>query len=1077
MNKASILQSRVSKFLGFSVKFVINFLIQQLFQAYDEESLITPPGFQVIHSGIWGELSIGSDLMEEHESTNPSFISTTPNPTYPGPDRRRRSRSLSTPTSIPPDTVHPQNIPSSAELAHPPPSSPPDYQPSADASIGLQPGLGEERTSWLTSQHLPAGPQAQTPSLQLERHGQSSQQHSQRTESVGIPALGTSNYYPWVQPIPQFMNRPQGSTSPTGPRPFQPFEDYSPFSPPTSAVGPSPSTGLQHSNLQTPLSPYPIHSPSVHIYPYSYNPGAFPMSPFQHPAPYGGHPYPQYGSPPSQSQSMWWYVPQGLPHQFGNQPYYSPHPPLPPPPPLSSLNPHTPPAHPPAEAPYHISSPISPVGSSPAPGAVRTRSFSSPSVPRPPPNEEARLSGVHYGADRPLMRYPFRPNPPTVRSEWVMWVGNVPSDASYDELWQFFHTPPDNSAPQRDPPSVGIMSMFIISRSCCAFVNFETEEQLQSAVARFDGKILRPDEPKSSPLVCRIRRPDDHYKSGVAGQRGTGMHTKWVREKKQGTPGRHDNHARSASESRISSDAVGTMLSDLSEERQGQEVSGSSGSYASTDSSILSKYFPQRYFILKSLMQEDLNISVQKGLWATQRHNEGVLDQAYRTSKDVFLIFSVNQSGEWYGYARMAGPIRRGEPRVAWSTQRPVLPARRSGSGGASSSEPKYAAGRQQQQGRRSSDPNMFFKPGERRLVDQSPQPMSSTEEAKAILTSSADVTSPNSPPVMESPTIESQPPVEVAQVRHSAPAQIGGARADISLQSPPTKHSLDQHLQAIPSQERQAAKEGLRVMIPMLFSGPDAASMPSSTSADMGMTFEGGAGGSGLAYGRRRSVLGAVEEEDVMDQETREEVRRGKMKETSPALISPDQSISRSSSEYSAGFQKPLEDWDESQANQEYEPISPDTWGKSFKVEWLCTRRLPFWRTRYLRNAWNYGREVKICRDGTEVEPGTGMQLLREWDRQPEEHRGLYETKYGETLPLKSEQREGYEAWRSGAFRQPHVRPPTQADQIEPSSTSNQEEPEQGHTSGNDQEEAQEPINPGGQGNTTAGREEESRK
>jgi YT521-B-like domain len=47
-----------------------------------------------------------------------------------------------------------------------------------------------------------------------------------------------------------------------------------------------------------------------------------------------------------------------------------------------------------------------------------------------------------------------------------------------------------------------------------------------------------------------------------------------------------------------------------------------------------------------------LDLSVQKNFWATQRHNEEILDQAYRTSKDVFLIFSVNKSGEFYGYAR-----------------------------------------------------------------------------------------------------------------------------------------------------------------------------------------------------------------------------------------------------------------------------------------------------------------------------------------------------------------------------------------------------------------------------------------
>ena len=50
--------------------------------------------------------------------------------------------------------------------------------------------------------------------------------------------------------------------------------------------------------------------------------------------------------------------------------------------------------------------------------------------------------------------------------------------------------------------------------------------------------------------------------------------------------------------------------------------------------------------------QFDLDLSVEKGLWATQKHNEGVLDQAFRTSKEVYLIFGVNKSGEFYGHAR-----------------------------------------------------------------------------------------------------------------------------------------------------------------------------------------------------------------------------------------------------------------------------------------------------------------------------------------------------------------------------------------------------------------------------------------
>jgi hypothetical protein len=54
--------------------------------------------------------------------------------------------------------------------------------------------------------------------------------------------------------------------------------------------------------------------------------------------------------------------------------------------------------------------------------------------------------------------------------------------------------------------------------------------------------------------------------------------------------------------------------------------------------------------------------------------------------------------------------------------------------------------------------------------------------------------------------------------------------------------------------------------------------------------------------------------------------------------------------------------------------------WGQDFKLQWLCTERLPFLRTRHIRNPWNHDREVKVSRDGTELEPAVGQALLEEW-------------------------------------------------------------------------------------------------
>jgi len=54
--------------------------------------------------------------------------------------------------------------------------------------------------------------------------------------------------------------------------------------------------------------------------------------------------------------------------------------------------------------------------------------------------------------------------------------------------------------------------------------------------------------------------------------------------------------------------------------------------------------------------------------------------------------------------------------------------------------------------------------------------------------------------------------------------------------------------------------------------------------------------------------------------------------------------------------------------------------WGTPFRVRWVIARGLPFHLTRILRNPWNKDREVKVSRDGTELEPFVGRALLDLW-------------------------------------------------------------------------------------------------
>lgn len=66
-----------------------------------------------------------------------------------------------------------------------------------------------------------------------------------------------------------------------------------------------------------------------------------------------------------------------------------------------------------------------------------------------------------------------------------------------------------------------------------------------------------------------------------------------------------------------------------------------------------------RYFVITSNNEENVVKSVRHSLWATQRKNEQRLDEAYRTASAVMLVFSVNRSEAFQGYARMGSAIGR----------------------------------------------------------------------------------------------------------------------------------------------------------------------------------------------------------------------------------------------------------------------------------------------------------------------------------------------------------------------------------------------------------------------------------
>ncbi|KAF9974789.1 hypothetical protein BGZ73_001723 [Actinomortierella ambigua] len=310
----------------------------------------------------------------------------------------------------------------------------------------------------------------------------------------------------------------------------------------------------------------------------------------------------------------------------------------------------------------------------------------------------------------------------------AMWVGNVSSDTTVADLQAIFEAPPteEEGDIQVDVPE----SIFILAKSNCAFVNYATHEAVHRAVKRFHDR-----EFKSTRLVCRPRKDpgssgdaygsrhgpvsmryqqspshqQHHFASRSTTSVGSGVElphpsqspliplpppvhmnddafpnaqqqqqptaVKDLEDKEhqnRGTPGTEmtsmnmDSLRRELSPAPDSVSSGGGGGSVTPRERDGRprhsragrslkHLSGLKSRSRSSSSSVHNS--ENRYYILKGLNEEDLKLSVQYGLWATQDHLVPVLNQAFANSKNVYLIFSANKSGEFFGFARMMDSI------------------------------------------------------------------------------------------------------------------------------------------------------------------------------------------------------------------------------------------------------------------------------------------------------------------------------------------------------------------------------------------------------------------------------------
>jgi RNA recognition motif-containing protein len=182
-----------------------------------------------------------------------------------------------------------------------------------------------------------------------------------------------------------------------------------------------------------------------------------------------------------------------------------------------------------------------------------------------------------------------RPPRKPKQSGHALWVGNLPPSANVEDLKDHF---------SRDTTN-GIESVFLISRSNCAFVNYKTETACNAAMTRFHDSRFQ-----GVRLVCRLRR-------GLMAGSGSNVAAMSMiqpssRTEEEGkSPVMEDDAAYDSA--RPGDDAQNRMPSPSSR-------------------------VPERFFIVKSLTVEDLELSRQSGIWATQTHNEANLNKAYEVS-------------------------------------------------------------------------------------------------------------------------------------------------------------------------------------------------------------------------------------------------------------------------------------------------------------------------------------------------------------------------------------------------------------------------------------------------------------
>lgn len=155
----------------------------------------------------------------------------------------------------------------------------------------------------------------------------------------------------------------------------------------------------------------------------------------------------------------------------------------------------------------------------------------------------------------------------------------------------------------------GLESLFLISKSNCAFANYKDEASCTAAQQK-----LHESKFQTVRLVSRLRKNTVEGASGVTAPTGPAAIV--------------SPPPASAEVKEIATIDSAEVKSSSSE----ADVSSATSPVAIKPTIVDAGEQKDKFFILKSLTLEDLDLSVRTGLWATQSHNEQTLNAAFEVS-------------------------------------------------------------------------------------------------------------------------------------------------------------------------------------------------------------------------------------------------------------------------------------------------------------------------------------------------------------------------------------------------------------------------------------------------------------